>query len=638
MVDCFLAFHVRVIATTLVACVDQCSRATAILEFFTNRSNDHVRRQLRDLDLFSNSARLTAFNRYCLSLRGADSSLRQQLERFLDSHHHDQAISSVAVRIAAVDRLASQLRTHKEELADMARSPVDRALLSRLIWFLISNYCAASCNDRALSLQVAVCLGELGCVEPLAVAFSDSRRGAQLDALASPETQPDIDPATSHDAPQLPLYGAILRSLAAFLVDTDPNVIEQASSCLTAILETTQGVAALAKLDALTKNYIIIFQPSSSSATATSGTAAAPPAPASPLSARPPGLSDRELWSPQCSASLAEWICRLTCTLAEHAVDPILRLCAPMARLKSSLAESLFPHVLLDHALRSTSQTTLAECMGLYVLSPDNTNSESVRLVLKAINLLRLRLTRQLLREKQQQQGSRQRRGTAQSPMLFWRDQKWIQIDPLLLASAAQRCSAYLTSLLYLEVWQEEAFGELSLRDESATSAAAGSRSTESAAVSVGGRASSRSALPNRATHDTKRKRWNADMHQLLLNCFANINDPDTLTGIGDVDADAEVATRMAMYEQLGQWTVALGSYDALLQQQQHVRQRQYSQLLHHDKDDDDESFSRTPSTSSIMLHRSRSPTPLSSGPRIELDLGLLRALRLSGQYHLWEY
>ena len=46
-----------------------------------------------------------------------------------------------------------------------------------------------------------------------------------------------------------------------------------------------------------------------------------------------------------------------------------------------------------------------------------------------------------------------------------WQKRYWLDIDYLLVAAAALRCSAYFTALLYVEHWIEDEYGRLTLTD-----------------------------------------------------------------------------------------------------------------------------------------------------------------------------
>lgn len=110
---------------------------------------------------------------------------------------------------------------------------------------------------------------------------------------------------------------------------------------------------------------------------------------------------------------------------------------------------------------------------------------------------------------------------------LAWPRVYYLDVDYLAAAKAAQQCSAFFTSLLYVEHWCEQQFGELTL------------------------------GAPDFSDEDQ------VPLHeQLLLNVYAKINEPDGIYGVARTH---KAASQLRLYEHEGSWGKALGAYDDLL-------------------------------------------------------------------------
>jgi ataxia telangiectasia mutated family protein len=110
---------------------------------------------------------------------------------------------------------------------------------------------------------------------------------------------------------------------------------------------------------------------------------------------------------------------------------------------------------------------------------------------------------------------------------LSWPRVYYLDVDYLAASKAAQHCSAFFTSLLYVEHWCKHEFGALTL------------------------------GAPDFSDEDQ------VPLHeQLLLNVYAKINEPDGIYGVARTH---KAASQLCLYEHEGSWAKALGGYDDLL-------------------------------------------------------------------------
>ena len=141
------------------------------------------------------------------------------------------------------------------------------------------------------------------------------------------------------------------------------------------------------------------------------------------------------------------------------------------------------------------------------IFDAKNSNLESIHFFLRVLVFFKCEITRE----------------SKEKPP-FWLSKIWPQsLDILLTAAAAQRCHAYLTSILFLEVWCEKQFGScIMLHDD-------------------------RSQLST----------------DLFLKAYANINEPDSILGISH---PFDGAVQIRNYEHEENWQKAMDCYDQSLQ------------------------------------------------------------------------
>ena len=177
------------------------------------------------------------------------------------------------------------------------------------------------------------------------------------------------------------------------------------------------------------------------------------------------------------------WVRNLAYALLLQVQEPTLSMCQHMIVRKAGLAEVMLPHILVNLAHHDTDNTLLTAISAQLtagLLSPEApTHIKATQLILTCLDHLRnVNLNSVLGLDPDRAKGnsgaasqgrSRSTRQAIQgdnskAPNL-WRKCYWLDIDYLLVASAALKCSAYFTALLYVEHWIEEEYGTLKLDD-----------------------------------------------------------------------------------------------------------------------------------------------------------------------------
>ena len=160
----------------------------------------------------------------------------------------------------------------------------------------------------------------------------------------------------------------------------------------------------------------------------------------------------------------------------------------------------------------------------------------------------------------------------------------YLDLDPLVVARAAARCSAHCSALFYAEAWIEGQFGEAAgiaasrWRDEEGESGWDGLDGSGDSGVrdveDWGDEAEDEALTPwkrqsrrqgeGEARGKAKEKR---EVERLLLEVFSSLPEPDSIYGVPAPAGD--LAAQAMVYAHEGGWGNTLPSYDTLLQQQQ---------------------------------------------------------------------
>lgn len=164
--------------------------------------------------------------------------------------------------------------------------------------------------------------------------------------------------------------------------------------------------------------------------------------------------------------------------------EPTLSMCQHMIVRKAELAELMLPHILADIACHSTDSSLMSAISTQLanLLSPSTARAmhiKATQLILTCLDHLRNMHVNAVLgldpgravrssgaatqgRSRSTRQASQ---GDGVGSPVQWQKRYWLDVDYLLVAAAALRCSAYFTALLYVEHWIEDEYGRLTLTD-----------------------------------------------------------------------------------------------------------------------------------------------------------------------------
>ncbi|GAQ86367.1 Protein kinase ATM/Tel1 [Klebsormidium nitens] len=334
----------------------------------------------------------------------------------------------------------------------------------------------------------------------------------------------------------------VLELLQVYLLDDDVSTISAVADTLKGLLATDKGAAVLESLPPAERAYLDVHTRGVSLARANEMLRKF----AEESAALAGDVADPEVWRPE-GKTHEQWVSRLVHALIERVDDGTLRLCQPMALRKGPFAELLLSHVLGAIAAQEGPEGELYETVSRMVqecvLDESNTRTRAIQVMLEALNSLRQCHVRAGLaipdRKASGRPASARSNDASSGPgsedplsddlpsPLAWPRVYYFDVDYLAAAKAAQQCSAFFTSLLYVEHWCEQQFGELTL------------------------------GAPDFSDEDQ------VPLHeQLLLNVYAKVNEPDGIYGVARTH---KAASQLRLYEHEGSWGKALGAYDDLL-------------------------------------------------------------------------
>ena len=142
----------------------------------------------------------------------------------------------------------------------------------------------------------------------------------------------------------------------------------------------------------------------------------------------------------------------------------------------------------------------------------------------------------------------------------LWDNNFWLDLDFLDVAMAAQRCSAYFTSLLYIEIWHGSKwwgalFRNMCLYFSHAQFASDAAHHSPMEVVLEEDEAAiptlSQTGLTGSASLE------DPSVQQLLLEAYSNIGEPDSLYGVCAGKTSSK-DTWLRLYEQEGHWERSL--------------------------------------------------------------------------------
>lgn len=198
--------------------------------------------------------------------------------------------------------------------------------------------------------------------------------------------------------------------------------------------------------------------------------------------------SNPKLWGLQ-GQSYEAWVRKLAYAMLLQVKEPTLAMCNHMIVHKAQLAELMLPHILADIARNQPDGVLMASIssqLSSGLLAPSAAAPiKAMQLILTCMDHLRnLHLNAVVGLDAERPKGSSGASGQGRSSSrtgrggsvgdslksaAAWAKQYWLDIDYLLVAGAALKCSAYFTALLYVEHWIEEQYGKLKLGDHSPT-------------------------------------------------------------------------------------------------------------------------------------------------------------------------
>ncbi|GMH43803.1 hypothetical protein BSKO_11737 [Bryopsis sp. KO-2023] len=155
------------------------------------------------------------------------------------------------------------------------------------------------------------------------------------------------------------------------------------------------------------------------------------------------------------------WVCTLASSLLSLVENPLLKILQDLAAMKTGFAELIMPFVFQDLALgsmdQSHAQQTLSTKISWFILKRADTAQRASQLVLSCLEFLR-----HCHRDWAACRWAGRKSLDCVAPE-GWSKVYWLDVDYMEVALAAFQCSAYFTSLEYVEHWCEDSCGGLKL-------------------------------------------------------------------------------------------------------------------------------------------------------------------------------
>ncbi|CAH3032263.1 unnamed protein product [Porites lobata] len=541
-----LSGHLHVIVSTLTPYAlgegKRGQQAFQLLNFLILDSSKDLRDTIRCLDPFPDTMQFKQINKSHKQLKEDRTSLLEEITHFLSADSN----LSPETRLEGLRLVKTSIIKNKHQLVDLvertevASSKPPSSTVADLVHGLIKlGSDLKSCQEdqaKAVQYEVATCLGEIGAVDLSTVSLR--RKDAETDSLAGNS----ISQRNS----------TIVCLLNSYLVDKSVQVVTAAASCLKQILATESGFQLLKRFDELKQEQLLWYlEPFKSTKKRRAIISDVK-------------LDDANLWIPGLDGqeySHEQWITKLACTLIESGLvkDEVLFVLSPICRTKVEFAEHVFPY-LVHNVLEcddDVARTTLSDqfrnffshCNGTSVITssasspfpstvPSSNTSgifgmkkESVRTMLAVVTYLRT------------QNIPRKGRGQA----TLWDNNFWLDLDYLEVASAAQRCSAYFTALLYTEVWADI------------------EKSKEDSPVTISLPSNSQNLAMEIASSQNSEGSLSTSYQTLILEAYGAIGEPDSVYGAG-AGRLADIDSRIRTYMHEHAWDKALGACDLRMQ------------------------------------------------------------------------
>ncbi|XP_074626555.1 serine-protein kinase ATM-like isoform X2 [Acropora palmata] len=552
--------HLQILTSTLTPFAlgegNNAEQALQLLNFLIVDSSNDLREAISGLDPFPDTAKFKQINRCSRNAVKHRTSLAEEISHFLQADSRSEPVS----RLEGLKLLRHSFAENKDQLVDLVgRGEVgvgkfSSSIVADLVYDLVklASLLSNFGDDRARAVQqeVANCLGEIGAVDLSTVSLGSKRR----DSISTMTAKLPRDSVTQRNA-------TIVFLLNGYLIDKKVKVVTAAASCLKKILATESGSALLKKFgDSELKQllwYLEPFRPSKKKRSSANSSAME-------ITTTLVRLEDTMLWIPGLEGqeySHDQWITNLVCSLIESGLvqDEVLVVLSPICHTKVEFAERVFPYVIHNILERGddASRKTLSEqfriffsyCNGTSVVSsressplltgPPSINTgemlevkkESVRTMLSVVTYLRTQNVA--------------KRGRGQ--VTQWDNNFWLELDYLEVASAAQRCSAYFTALLYTEIWADI------------------ERSKPDSTLSISLASNSQTQAIDEAISPSSDGNLSNSYQTLILEAYASIGEPDSVYGAG-AGRLADVDSRIRTYMHEHAWGKALGACDLRMQ------------------------------------------------------------------------
>jgi hypothetical protein len=254
-----------------------------------------------------------------------------------------------------------QRENNREELDNLSKN-------NQLIWLLI-GICSSE-HSEEIKTKAAICLGELGFINPYAIAFtSHENRSLSLSLFAS---SPDISSPSSGGSSggsndntegDLNIPFQVIKMMATFIVDHDINVSSEASQFLSEFLRTKVGrkcIVEIKRVDSDLYSYLFPFFPKSRSTSK-------PISEIRDITYVKKQISSEALWNTE-GRSYAKWICNFSSSLCLLTNQEIWRLASSICKYKVQFAEFIFPFLLFEIVVSwPIIQKTISAMMKKYI-------------------------------------------------------------------------------------------------------------------------------------------------------------------------------------------------------------------------------------------------------------------------------
>ena len=548
-----LQYHFSTIIATLIPLIKQTQVPMGVIKFLIIDNQDKLKDQIADLDSFpsgeiwndvSNTWKSIALKSKQQQQQQNYSPLKFEMERFI--RNSSISLSSVT-KLASLNSLLQTLKNQKDHLSAFIKLEDGRNLINLLIRELISTCSIHEENDE-IQLKASDCLGEVGILNPYAIAFPSKQTLLAISNQTSTSTIPKINRTIKSDAIQLSktltqeVILQILLKLKDYLVDNDIIIIEISSRILKNILVTKFGMQLLKFLNSTSScvryyKYLIPFY-DKHKAIENHSTIVIDDSNENQLNLSDI-LKDLNLWNTN-DKSYNQWLFNITAGFMKCSSVDSLRICSEICLYKIEFAELVFPYVLFLSLENYDIHSSFSSILNTIIFDESNENLESIQFMLQTLNFIKSEI---IFREKLEKPVPKPSRSTKRSSSSsndcknskskqFWSSKLWpSEINLLKVAEAAQKCSAFLTSIHFLEFWCESEFGELQLPDWSEESI------------------------------ETSKAR------DLFFNAYTNINEPDSIIGINN---PFNMLVQTKNYEHEENWNRAIDLYDSSLQKWNH--------------------------------------------------------------------